>query len=64
MATTVNRSTTECAQRVVDLQDQIDQLADAENYYRSLVSVDDPDGTLACAFNARRLRRIRDAISH
>lgn len=63
MATTVNRSTAECAQRVVDIQAEVDRLAETEEYYRSLVSADDPDGTLGCAFEARRLRRIRTALS-
>jgi len=63
MATTVNRSSADCAQRVVNRAAEIAQLEDAEQYYRSLVSPDDPDGTMACAFEARRLRRIRTALS-
>lgn len=63
MATTVNRSIADCTQRVADPADEIAQLAATEEHYRSLVSPEDPDGTLACAYEARRLRRIRTALT-
>lgn len=63
MATTVNRSLADCAQRVVDRDAQLAQLTETEEYYRSQVSPDDPDGTLACAFEARRLHRIAVALT-
>jgi len=64
MATTVNRSLAECAQRVDDRSALLTQLEETEAYYRSQVSPEDPDGTMACAFEARRLRRIRTALTH
>lgn len=63
MATTVNRSIADCAQRVVDHADEIAQLAATERYYRDQVNPDDPDGTMACAFEAHRIRRIRMALT-
>lgn len=62
MATTVNRSLADCAQRVVDRSAQLSQLEETEAYYRSLVTPEDPDGSLACAFEARRLHRIAAAL--
>lgn len=63
MATTVNRSIADCPQRVVDPMDEIAQLAATEEHYRRQVSSEDPDGTMACAFEAHRIRRIRMALT-
>lgn len=63
MTTTVNRSLADCAQRVVNREDEIARLEKAEAYYRKLVDPADPDGTKACAHEAHRLRQIRLALT-
>jgi hypothetical protein len=59
---TVNRSTIECPQRVVDRRAQVAELEATEKFYRDLVDPADPDGTVACAYEAHRLRRIAVAL--
>lgn len=56
MATTVNRSTFDCSQRVVDRQAEIVRLTRDANSY-------DRHSEPGCAFEAARLRRIAAALT-
>lgn len=61
---TVNRSTIECSQRAASDEAELARLAETEAYHRARVNSDDPEGTIASAYEARRIHRIRVAISH